>query len=107
VRTAKVAVVSENHKLWIQGNGETKDLSQSETGKVTCSTYLRYCTSNKNLIWIDVENSMLTAEIRQEYQHVKHEAYCKGRSKILRDLLQQTSSIFATTDKDTHAKRRS
>ena len=28
----------------------------------------------------------------------KHEAYCKGRSKILRDFLQQTSSIFATTE---------
>jgi len=36
--------------------------------------------------------------IRQEYQHVEHEAYCKGRSKILRDFLQQTSSIFATTE---------
>lgn len=38
------------------------------------------------------------AQIRQEYQHVEHEAYCKGRSKILRDFLQQTSSIFATIE---------
>jgi predicted metal-dependent HD superfamily phosphohydrolase len=37
-------------------------------------------------------------QIRQEYQHVEYEAYCKGRSKILRDFLQQTSSIYATTE---------
>ena len=61
---------------------------------------LRFCNACANNYYL------LCAEIRQEYQHVKHEAYCKGRSKILRDLLQQTSSIFATTE-DTHAKRRS